>query len=79
MNSLKKGDGGPTFTLWCGSQSLEFSGRGVLVPLLHRAIAEWLKHKCLWDVKARAYNDRSAREKCFENLVGIIWNYSELF
>ena len=25
-------------------------------------IAECLKHKCLWDVKARAYKDRNARE-----------------
>ena len=25
-------------------------------------IAEWLKHECLWDVKARAYKDRNARE-----------------
>ena len=25
-------------------------------------IAKWLKHECLWDVKARAYKDRNARE-----------------
>ena len=25
-------------------------------------IAEWQRHECLWDVKARAYKDRNARE-----------------
>ena len=25
-------------------------------------IAKWLIHECLWDVKARAYKDRNARE-----------------
>ena len=25
-------------------------------------IAEWLKHECLWDVKAKASKDRNARE-----------------
>ena len=31
-------------------------------------IAEWLKHDCLWDVKARSYKDRSARENTFRTL-----------
>ena len=31
-------------------------------------IAEWLKHKCLWDVKARAYKDRNTRENAFRTL-----------
>ena len=38
-------------------------------------IAESPKHECLWDVKARAYKDRNARE----NALGIICNYSDLF
>ena len=38
-------------------------------------IAEWLKYECLWDVKARAYKNRSARE----NALRIILNYLELF
>ena len=42
-------------------------------------IAEWLNHACLWDVKARAYNDRNAREnalRALAELFEIIRNYS---
>ena len=31
-------------------------------------IAEWLKHECLWDVKARAYKGRNARENTLRTL-----------
>ena len=31
-------------------------------------IAEWQKHECLWNVKARAYKDRSARENACRTL-----------
>ena len=42
-------------------------------------IAEWLKHKCLRDVKARAYKDRNARENALRTLAElfeVIRNYS---
>ena len=31
-------------------------------------IAEWQKRECLWNVKARAYKDRSARENACRTL-----------
>ena len=31
-------------------------------------IAEWQKHECLWDVKARAYKDRNAGENACSTL-----------
>ena len=31
-------------------------------------IAEWQKHECLWDVKARAYKDRNAGENACRTL-----------
>ena len=40
---------------------------------------EWLKRECLWDVKARAYKDRNAREntlRILAELFEIIRNYS---
>ena len=32
------------------------------VKVNEAVIAEWLKHKYLWGVKARTYKDRNARE-----------------
>ena len=43
-------------------------------------IAEWLKHECLRDVKARAYKDRNASENALRTLAElfeIIRNYSK--
>ena len=31
-------------------------------------IPEWLKHECVWNVKAKAYKNSSARENGFRNL-----------
>ena len=31
-------------------------------------IAEWLKHECLWDVKARSYKDRNAEENALRTM-----------
>ena len=31
-------------------------------------VAEWLKHECLWDVKARSYKDRNAGENALRTL-----------
>ena len=42
-------------------------------------IAEWLKHKFVWNAKARAYKNSNARENALRNLTKIfeiIWNYS---
>ena len=38
------------------------------VEVNEASIAEWQKHECLWDVKARACKDRSARENAFKSL-----------
>ena len=31
-------------------------------------IAEWQKHECLWDMRARAYKDRNARKNAWGTL-----------
>ena len=49
------------------------------VKVNEAVIAEWLKHKCLWDVKARASEDCNTRENAFRTLAKlfeIIWNSS---
>ena len=49
------------------------------VKVNETSIAEWLKHKCLWDVKARANKDCNARENTLRTsaeLFEIISNYS---
>ena len=35
--------------------------------------AEWLKHECLRDVKARAYKDRNARENALRTLAELFY------